>query len=503
MIDRSKLIRLHSLCNDYYYFKNESLVNDEVYDKLSSFLRIEGLGYNIYNINHEKKIKIEPPMLSIKSSNFSSSKVLKDFLSRMKKSNITTFLLQPKIDGMAVGVKLQKNLKNIIIYSRGNGYIGENIKNILEHDYLNLNIDWKNINNNEVFRGELYVRKTLFLRYKMSSKFSNERTFVVSLVRSKKKILKYEKTLNIMYYDCCTQKFNSESNKIQYIKKYVQPIPFIKVKTEEITITKIQQCFHDWSLELDCLLDGIVIKSNDCKTNYAMGCTQKYPKFMLALKPDSKIYSTKVIKHEMTVGRTGLIGFLIWVHPIIISNRTIKKFYSKKIICSNTDINIQLSGGLIPKLVNKHVKFAEMEKVCIYCLCEIIKHKMQYYCINMLCSEKFVNSLSFFFNHYKIALTHKVLKKVLIINQYNTITQILCINKWSYIKNISLNKVDDLVYQIKNKLLCLDNQKIIENILKISTKENIIYNNTEGFRRILNIWLDNIRVYHNSFISIE
>lgn len=489
LISSLRLFDFVKICNKYYYFHKELLISDDVYDSLLSFLKKDLTGYNI---EKGHKLFLQYPMLSIKSG--SSNDKLEKFLFRMQKHGVTSVLLQPKVDGIAVGIEKKILTNDIVIYSRGNGIEGEKLNYLIDQKYFISNFNLNLFQNNFALRGEMYVEKDWFKKQKFDLDFSNERTMVVSIIRSKKHNLKYINSLKIIYYDVYSKtNFKTEMEKLKILNTYSQDIiPYIKLNIKEISFKKIHKYFNLWNNTLNFLLDGIVIKSNDCIKNKKIGYTAKYPNFMFAVKKNSEIWNSKVIESVMTVGRTGLIGFLIWIKPIIISKRTIRKIFSKKPLEKSTSVKIVLKNGLIPYFSNINVLcFKEISFQCRCCFCDLYKYKKQYYCLNMLCIEKFANAFSFFLKTKKISISTVLWKKVLITNN-NIVVDIIKLNEWYKVRNISLSRQNNFIQLFKKLIKDNGLENIINEIIHCSKKKHVEYKNIDKFYNILYLWLSDI-----------
>lgn len=203
--------------NYLYYFKNEPIVSDQVYDshykelcelekKYPDLMTEDSPTKTVGYLNSKtfSKIKHEVPMFSL--SNAFSKKDLIDFDQRIKKitEGKNKYFCEYKIDGLSVSL-IFKNFKFFSASTRGDGKIGENItKNIFEiksiSKLLKQTFKFKNFE----LRGEVFINKKEFFNLNKDI-FEKQKEELKNLI-----IKKHNKEKNIVVF--FKKNFNIEEN---------------------------------------------------------------------------------------------------------------------------------------------------------------------------------------------------------------------------------------------------------------------------------------------------
>ena len=160
---------------------------------------------------------------------------------------------------------------------------------------------------------------------------------------------------------------------------------------------------------LDVMIDGMVIKVNDCSSRENIGYTNKFPKWAVAYKFEATEIST--ILHDVTwqVGRTGKITPTAELEPIFLAGATIKRAtlnniddINKKGLKLGSRVLIRRSNEVIPEVLGiledlPNSKVITEPKTCPSCGEALVKKGAILMCPNKNgCAEQVIDRLSHF-----------------------------------------------------------------------------------------------------------
>ncbi|MBS7262905.1 MAG: NAD-dependent DNA ligase LigA, partial [Eubacteriales bacterium] len=158
----------------------------------------------------------------------------------------------------------------------------------------------------------------------------------------------------------------------------------------------------------DFLIDGMVIKINDMRTREILGYTEKFPRWALAYKFEAEETTTRLLRVEWQVGRTGKITPLAVVEPVDFSGVTVNKAtlnnigdIRKKDIAVNSRVWLRRSNDVIPQIMGvaehtpEDVEIREPER-CPQCGSPVVHNGAHLFCTNRNCSKQLVEKLAHF-----------------------------------------------------------------------------------------------------------
>lgn len=503
--------------NNYYYYKNYSIISDYKYDLLQQKLKKLEFKYNNHNkksptqiigddrIKYYKKFHHLYPMYSLENT-FNIDEINKFNVKLEQKFNVKKiqYIVEPKIDGIAFNAIYLKN-KLFKVLTRGNGIEGDDItKNAIALKLLPLLLQ-KNINFNPhilEIRGEIYINYNDFdilnnhrINNKMS-KFSNPRHLVAGTMKiANINNLKY-RNLRAMCYGinyCEPYILKDQEEMHETIKKFKLPyIPYKKLNIDEI-ITYIKSNNKN---NFTYPIDGFVIKVNNCNLQKKIGFTQKAPKWAIAYKFSSLQKEAFLYNIKITLSRTGILTPIAEIQPTNISGTMIKSInlHNFNIIKHHylnigDTIIIEKIGDTIPSLVTNKNKAKNLNNnkyfqlnYCPYCKMDVLKigHGNILKCNNVLCDYKLYKKILYFTSKNCmniVSFNSSVIKKL--------VNQKICVD-FSDIYTLSFNKL--------NKIF---SEKVIHNLLS-----NINLSKKQPLWRLINgLSIEGISLKYSKKIS--
>jgi len=357
----SELEDIITIASNEYYNKSKSIISDELFDLLIENLRIKSPTSPILNkigaeLLPKDKIKLDYWMGSMNKLK-PNTQQLTDWFN----SNAAPYSISEKLDGIS-GLLVYRNTNGLInLYTRGDGIEGSDISRLIP--YLNIpsyssvyeyckqnNIQGKK--NLIAFRGELILDKTSF-QSKWKKTFATARACVASIVHKKKINILLLEDISIVFYEVVDPYF---SLNLQY--KILERLVLKTVKyklTEELLNTDKLMKYLEWFTKKSLFeIDGIIVSKLTYERN-----NNSNPVYAFAFKYSNQYVRATVNNIEWNISKDGLMKPTIIVNPIIINNTTIKRTtgYNARYIVDNiigigSVIEIELSGGVIPNIVN-------------------------------------------------------------------------------------------------------------------------------------------------------
>ncbi|MCR3756470.1 MAG: DNA ligase [Candidatus Westeberhardia cardiocondylae] len=373
-----------------YFYKEESKVSDQKYDKTMQELQIlekkrpdlltpdspTQILRKIKTKNIFKKAYHKTPMLSLNSVFTSKDVILFDKKIQNKTKKTITYCCELKIDGLGINI-LYKNGKLIQATTRGDGIIGENVTNNIYtiHDipkYLNNNFY---IPNTIEIRGEIFIQKKDFkklnkhMKKKENKIFSNTRNAASGSVRQLNSKITAKRPLSFLAYginEINTTKISLKSHwkQLQIIKKLGIPICKYTKKCKNIQeVLNYYETIIKKRKLINFDIDGIVIKIDSLMIQKQLGFNNRFPHWAIAYKFSSKKTTTKIKNIKFQVGKSGIITPIANLIPVSINGTIIKHanlYNIRKIkelgIMNGDTVFIKKSGEIIPKITKVIIK---------------------------------------------------------------------------------------------------------------------------------------------------
>ena len=379
-MNKNELLELLKNASEAYYNNKELILSDEEYDSLMQLAEEKGWLVQDDKINDGAKLNFSKevihtkPMKSLKKAN--SEKELEAYYKETKNHGAESYVIEPKLDGLALSIYYDEN-NEIILSTRGNGNVGENVTYLLKDKNLNIkNIPLEKPNEKiKELRGELFSsKKDLIInnKNKPKDKFSNERSAVAGIVSKSKLGLDYKGQLTFVTYFA----IDTEDNFVKIPKTIFNArdlFPSNRAYSFEELLDNVNKA-KLWREECMAPTDGIVIKPLE---NITIGETNHHPKEYIAFKYPGEQKVTTVEDISFTIGNTGKITPRVKISPITIDGVTITnitgnnfKWLQEKKVSKGAEVLVKRANDVIPAIVMTIIesdKELKIPKVCPYC----------------------------------------------------------------------------------------------------------------------------------------
>ncbi len=533
--------------NKLYYDKNNPKLTDSEYDKLKKVILNLEKKYNF--LDHEKSPSKNVGYKPSKSFEKYAHKVMmlslsnafdkKDLINFEKKifNYLNTkikfdYSVEPKIDGISASLTyIDKKLK--VGVSRGDGKIGEviteNLKTISDIPIIIKNDSFPD----EIeIRGEVFIKKKDFLKIKKN--FANPRNAASGSLRQKDPKETKKIALNFIAYtygNIKNNKFKLQSDFLRELSKWgFKTNKHNTVLSNIDDLIKFHKDFEKKRFNLDYDVDGLVYKINSLSLQKRLGFTSNSPRWAIAHKFLADRATTKVLKIDIQVGRTGALTPVAKVEPVniggvVVSNATLhnEDEIKRKDIRVGDEVTIERAGDVIPHVIDvdktkrgKNSQVFIFPKKCPSCGSNTIKefnkitkkYDAVRRCLNesFICERIAIEKLKHFISKEALnidGLGKKVIEKFWELNfikypqdifklDYDKIKHLdgwgnlSARNLKNSIEKSKTTSLQKFIYSLGIRHIGIENAKIIsENIKNISSLIKII--KLKKFERFLNI----------------
>jgi DNA ligase (NAD+) len=436
------VLRFHE---NRYYIQNDPLVSDFEYDSLYKSLEAlekeypdlvvadsptqrvaKGLTKDFPTVQHLV------PMLSLDNSY--NSEDLVDFDRRARELTglkEIEYCIEPKFDGASISLiyeddQLERGS------TRGDGVQGDDVTpNIRQIRSIPLSARFSDYGIQTIeIRGEVLINKNNFKQFNEAlseqglAPLANPRNAAAGTLRIKDPLEVKRRNLeafvyHVSYYTEITGKdaHPSLSTHAQTLGM-LWDLGFRSPQKEKKVVKGIQAVIdycHSFEEHRDNLpyeIDGMVIKVNDFELQDRMGMTTHHPRWAIAFKFKARQATSKLLRVDYQVGRTGNIGPVAKIEPVHIGGVTVASvsLFNEDVI-RDKDIRIgdtvlvERAGDVIPYIVKPLVELRTGEekpihfpKHCPSCGDELYRspEEAAWRCVNINCPAQVLERLIHF-----------------------------------------------------------------------------------------------------------
>ena len=372
-----------------YYILNDPLISDFEYDIL--YKRLEALEKEnpdlIVSDSPTQRVgkgltKEFPtvahlvPMLSLDNSY--NKEDLIDFDRKAKeltKLQVIEYCVEPKFDGASISL-VYENDQLVRGATRGDGVQGDDITpNIKQIRTIPLSAKFSEYGLHTVeIRGEVLINKDNFKKFNEqlaeqgTPPLANPRNAAAGTLRIKDPIEVRRRrleafTYQVSYYTTAAKK-NKEPQTHSQSLEMLWDLGFRSPNKEKKVLKGIQAVIdycNEYEIKRDNLpyeIDGMVIKVNDFDLQDRMGMTSHHPRWAIAFKFKARQGTSKLLRVEYQVGRTGNIGPVAKIEPVAIGGVTVSSVslfnedvIKEKDLRIGDTVLVERAGDVIPYIV--------------------------------------------------------------------------------------------------------------------------------------------------------
>ncbi len=422
--------------NYRYYVLDDPVISDAEFDRLMAELsRLEEVYGLVRPDSPTQRVGAQPldkfetvlhrqPMLSLENA-FSEAEA-REFDERLKRFLKTTeefpYVLEPKMDGCAVELVYETG-RLTTGSTRGDGYRGENVTQNLKTIHtipLSLLTEAEPAPELLEVRGEVYMDLEEFKKFNAErlargeSAFANPRNAAAGSLRQLDPKITAARPLKIYCYgvgEVRGRNFDTHWEVLETLKKWgLRVNPMIqRGQGIEAAIAYHRQLEHRRH-GLPYEIDGMVIKVDPLALQERLGAKTRSPRWALAYKFAATQATTRVLKIEVNVGRTGAVTPMAVMAPVEVGGVTVSRAtlhnedeVAKKDVRVGDTVLVQRAGDVIPEVVKviEHAKDSEpfeMPKNCPVCGTPLVRPAGEKVtrCPNPDCMASLTRSIQYF-----------------------------------------------------------------------------------------------------------
>lgn len=328
--------------NDMYYNKGTPLFFDNLYDIIENYLKKINPDNPIFKKIGTKIIGTKKTKLPFYMGSLDKIKNEKDIIKFITDYS-KDYIISDKLDGNSALLDLSKKM----LYTRGDGKVGQNISNLLP--FIK---GIPNNNNNIVVRGEMIISKADF--EKVKDKGANARNMVAGILNAKDANLQLAKYIQFVAYEVIIPELIPDKQ-----MKFLEENGFITVYNEkktELTINNLSDLLIKRRKDSPYEIDGLVISHNKIYPRTEGNPTHAFAFKSLLTMEKVEVLVTNV---EWNLSKDGYLIPIVNFDPIQLAGVTIKKAtgFNAKFIVDNkigpgSKIAIIRSGDVIPHITD-------------------------------------------------------------------------------------------------------------------------------------------------------
>jgi len=297
-----------------------------------------------------------------------SEQDLRTFDTRVRESIPNpVYVVEPKIDGLSVSLEYRDGVF-VCGSTRGDGLIGEDVTaNLRTIRTIPLKLA-EPLPFIEV-RGEVFMPHKSFEDVVKAQELNDEKPFknprnaAAGSLRQKNQKITATRKLDIFVFNLQQiqgKEITSHSESLDYMKSLgfrVSP-SYKKYENIDDVIAEIN-CIGENRNGFGFDIDGAVVKVDNFTHREKLGATAKYPRWAVAFKYPPEEKTTKLLKIEINVGRTGVLTPTAVFEPITLAGTTVSRatlhnqdYINDKGISVGDIVLVRKAGEIIPEVLS-------------------------------------------------------------------------------------------------------------------------------------------------------
>ena len=342
-----------------------------------------------------------------------------DVRKRLDSDEPVAYVVEPKIDGSAVSLTYE-NGAFVRGATRGDGLRGEDVTpnlRTIKAIPLHMRTEGAPPRTIEV-RGEVYLALSAFQRLNErlvaagKKPAPNPRNAAAGSLRQLNPAVTAERELSIWIYGAGYFEgvdFETQWQMLQWLRERgFRTNPYAQ-RLE--TIDEVAEACREWEkrrMELDYEIDGFVIKVDSVDQQRRLGALHGRPRWARAYKWAPMTATTKLLRINIRVGRTGALNPWAQLEPVEVGGVTVstatlhnEEDINRKDIREGDTVIVQRAGDVIPQVVGPVLPHAagtkpfRMPKKCPLCGAEVVKPEGEamHRCPNPKCESRGLETL--------------------------------------------------------------------------------------------------------------
>ncbi len=279
-----------------------------------------------------EKVLHPQPMLSL--DNTYERGQLAEFLKRVGRrlgevASAVGYAVEPKIDGISIECFYEDGQLRRAL-TRGDGKVGEDVTNnvrAIGSVPLRLAEDFTGVVRGEVFMA--WKDFHIVNRERIAAgeePFANPRNAAGGTLHLLDPALVRSRRLSALFYEILDARVETQVEVLETLSRLGFPVvPDVRVAFELEEILEIIDSWQERRGELDIPMDGLVLKVDCLAWRSLLGSTAKEPRWAVAFKFPAEGASTRLLRVDAQVGRTGQVTPVAILEPVQLSGTTVAR----------------------------------------------------------------------------------------------------------------------------------------------------------------------------------
>src|SRR5712672_1523502 len=341
------------------------------------------------------KVQHAVPMLSL--GNAFSDEDVADFVDRIRRflkldaDEIPAIVAEPKIDGLSLSLRYE-NGELVRAATRGDGTTGEDVTgNARTIKDIPNTLKGRHIPAACEMRGEVYMLKKDFLELNKKQAeaddtvFANPRNSAAGSLRQKDVSITASRPLKFFAYtwgEMSERPADTQHGMLEWMDKAGFVVnPRTRLCKDVDDVLEFYSKIGEERASLGYDIDGVVYKVDRLDWQDRLGFVSRSPRWAIAHKFAAEQATTKLLKIEIQVGRTGALTPVAKLAPVtvggvVVQNATLhnEDEIARKDIREGDTVVVQRAGDVIPQVVSvvldkrpKNAKPYQFPQVCPAC----------------------------------------------------------------------------------------------------------------------------------------
>ncbi len=423
--------------NEAYFTNDAPTIPDAEYDALARELRTFEALHPELRDEHSVSGTVGAPRASVfdpvahatamlSLDNVFDVEELRTWTDRVAKSlemdpALLRFVVEPKIDGLALAIAYEDGAL-VQAATRGDGRVGEDVTENVR-TIKNVPARLPGTSGRFEVRGEVFLARDDFLEMNRQQvaaglkEFANPRNAAAGSLRQKNPAVTAARPLSFLAYQLLDPEARLE---VTYYSETIRQLAewgFLTAgesRIEEGAAAMIER--SDWfeahrhDLRYD--IDGAVIKVDDLALRERLGFTSRAPRWAIARKFPPEERTTRLLKIEVSIGRTGRATPFAVLSPVVVAGSTVSMAtlhnqdqVAAKDVRPGDLVIVRKAGDVIPEVVGpvpepgrRRAKKWTFPATCPECGQPLVRRGVESdtYCVNPTCPAQLLEQIVHF-----------------------------------------------------------------------------------------------------------
>ena len=320
------------------------------------------------------------------------------------------YSLEYKIDGLTVNLTYDGGYL-VQAATRGNGQAGEGIlAQVRTMKAVPLKVSYPG---KFEIQGEGYMPLSAFEAYNRTAKepLKNPRNAAAGALRNLNVEEAAKRNLDAFFYNIGYiegKEFSDQQEMMAFLhENRLKTAPLERYFTDAKQAFDAAMSYQEQRKQEDFLTDGMVVKITDFQTRQALGNTDKFPRWAMAIKFEAEEAVTRVLDVIWDVGRSAKLTPTALLEPVEIGGATVKKAtlnnpgdIARKGVKIGSRVWVRRSNDVIPEIMGTVGEEGEEIPVptqCPYCGSPVEQRGAHIFCTNHVdCKPQILSKLVHF-----------------------------------------------------------------------------------------------------------